>query len=162
MNEWTFFNCPAEEDWLDMEMTLWHEDLNGNWNREFTREYDKYWWCTGFKNGHLRNEEPADELRMTGRITFKDEKMAEIVADGLKECGFGISGSKDKIGLDQFYKEGKDISFCWQNISEAESTMAIKVVGGTLSALAVMPFWIWIFPYVAMFGIMTILVSIVL
>ncbi len=162
MNEWTFFNCPDEEDWLNMEMTLWHEELNGTWTREFSREYDKYWWCTGFKNGHLRNEEPADELRMTGRITFKDEKMAEIVADGLEECGFGISGSKDKIGLDQFYREGKDISFCWQNISEAESTMAIKVIGGTLSAFAVMPFWIWIFPYVSTFGLLTILVSIVL
>ena len=162
LSEWTFFSCPDEEDWLDMEMTLWHEQLDGTWKREFTREYDKYWWCTGFKNGHLRQEEPADELRMTGRITFKDEEMAKIVADGLKECGFKTSASKDKIGLDEIYKDGNDISFCWQNISEAESTMAIKVVGGTLSALAVMPFWIWIFPYAATFGILTILVSIVL
>ena len=162
LSEWTFFSCPAEEDWLDMEMTLWHEQLDGTWKREFTREYNKYWWCTGFKNGHLRQEEPADELRMTGRITFKDEEMAKIVADGLKECGFKTSASKDKIGLDEIYKDGKDISFCWQNISEAESTMAIKVISGTLSALAVMPFWIWIFPYAATFGILTILVSIVL
>ncbi len=162
LSEWTFFNCPAEEDWLDMEMTLWHEELDGTWTREFTREYDKYWWCTGFKNGHLRVEEPADELRLTGRITFKDEKMAGIVADGLKECGFGISKNKDKIGLDQYYSEGSDIWFCWQNISEAESTMAIKVVGGALSAMYLMPLWPLILPFVQMFALLAIFVSVIL
>ena len=66
MNEWTFFNCPAEEDWLMMEMSLYHQNIQGEYVREFTREYDKYWWCTGFKNGHLRVQEPADELRLEG------------------------------------------------------------------------------------------------
>ncbi len=162
MNEWTFFNCPAEEDWLNMEMTLWHEELDGSWTREFTREYDKYWWCTGFKNGHLRQEEPADELRMTGRITFKDEEMAKIVADGLKECGFKSVASKDKIVIDQFYCEGSDIYFCWQNISEAESTMAIKVVSGGLTALYLMPIWPLIMPFVSIFALAALLVSVIL
>ena len=162
VSDWAFYNCPGEEDWLNMELTLWHEELNGTWTREFTREYDKYWWCTGFKNGHLRQEEPADELRMTGRITFKDEEMAKIVADGLKECGFKMSGSKDNIGLDQIFVDGKDISFCWQNISEAENTMAIKVISGYFAAIAAMPFWPLIFPYAAAFGLLTLLVSIIL
>ncbi len=162
LSEWTFFNCPAEEDWLNMEMTLWHEELDGTWTREFTREYDKYWWCTGFKNGHLRIEEPADELRLTGRITFKDEEMAGIVADGLKECGFGVSKNKDKIGLDQYYSEGSDIWFCWQNISEAESTMAIKFIGGALSAMYLMPIWPLILPFVQGFAVLAIFVSIIL
>lgn len=162
VGDWTFFNCPDEEDWLDMEMTIWHQELNGNWTREFTREYDKYWWCTGFKNGQLREQEPADELRMTGLITFKDEKMAEIVADGLKECGFLGVASKNNLGIDQYYRDGKDIHFCWQNISEAESTMAIKVVGGGFTALMLMPFWIYIAPYVALFAMAALLVSAVL
>lgn len=162
MSDWTFFNCPAEEDWLDMEMTLWHQETNGSWTREFTREYGKYWWCTGFKNGHLRQEEPADELRMTGRITFKDEKMAQIVADGLEECGFKTAFSGNDIGLDKYYLSGKDISFCWQNISEAESTMAIKVVSGGLAALYLMPFWIYIIPFVGIFVLLAMLVSAIL
>ena len=131
--EWTFFNCPAEEDWLNMEMTLWHEQLDGSWKREFTREYDKYWWCTGFKNGHLRDQEPADELRLTGRITFKDEEMAKIVSEGLEACGFKTADSNDSLGLDTICTEGSDIYFNWQNISEAESTMAIKFVGGAMT-----------------------------
>lgn len=166
VNDWTMYNCPGEEDWLGMEMTLWHEEINGEWTREFTREYDKYWWCTGFKNGHLRVEEPADELRMTGRITFKDEEMAKIVADGLKECGFKVSKSKDNIGLDQIYTEGSDISFCWQNISEAESTMFIKTSLGFLTTLNTITFFPLLLPVivpaVGLFGLACILVSFLL
>ncbi len=162
VNDWTFFNCPGEEDWLGMEMTLWHEQIDGSWKREFTREYDKYWWCTGFKNGHVRQEEPCDELRLEGRITFKDEEMAKLVTEGLKECGFGISETKDGIGIDEYYAEGSDVYFIWQDISEAESTMFIKVNFGALAALSVMPFWPIILPFVNMFAILVVLVSFIL
>ncbi len=162
VSEWAMYECPAEEDWLMMEMTLYHQDLSGRYVREFTREYDKYWWCTGFKNGHLREQEPADELRMVGRITLKDEEMAKIVADGLKECKFRVSRMGKGVGVDEYYMDGNDIYFCWQNISEAESTMAIKVVGGTASAIALMPFWIYIVPFMGLFSILALLASVVL
>ena len=162
INEWTFFDCPGEEDWLNMEMTLWHEQLDGTWVREFTREYDKYWWCTGFKNGSLRQQEPADELRLEGRITFLDEEMTQIVAEGLKECGFGVASSKSSLGIDQIYVDGCDISFSWQNISEAESTMFAKVSFGALSAIALMPFWPYLFPWVGLFAILVLGVSAIL
>lgn len=162
INEWTFFSCPGEEDWLNMEMTLWHEQLNGDWTREFSREYTKYWWCTGFKNGHLRQEEPADELRLTGRITLKDAEMTKLVVDGLKECGFGVSKTKDGIGLDEIYAEGNDVYFCWQNISEAESTMAIKVGFGALTALQMLPILPFIMPFVQLFALAALLVSVIL
>lgn len=162
INEWTFFECPAEEDWLNMEMTLWHEDINGNWNREFTREYDKYWWCTGFKNGHLRQEEPADELRLTGRITLKDAEMTQLVADGLVECGFAKANSKNAMGIDSIYVDGNDIHFSWQNISEAESTMFIKVSSGILGSLLVLPFAPMILPFVGAYAVLVLLTSAIL
>lgn len=162
MSEWTFFNCPAEEDWLNMEMTLWHEQLDGTWVREFTREYDKYWWCTGFKNGHLRQEEPADELRLEGRITFLDEEMTQLVADGLKECGFDVADSKESMGIDEIFVDGCDINFSWQDISEAESTMFIKVNMGALYALSLMPIWPLLMPYVSFFALCVLLVSVIL
>ncbi len=162
INEWTMFNCPAEEDWLMMEMTLYHEQLNGTWKREFSRDYDKYWWCTGFKNGHLRQEEPADELRMTGRITFKDEEMTKLVADGLVACGFGTSNNKDNIGIDKICVEGNDVYFTWQNINDAESTMAIKVSFGALYTLMAMPLWPLITPFVNIFAVLVLLVSVIL
>ena len=159
IDEWTFFNCPAEEDWINMEMTLWHEDINGNWNREFTREYDKYWWCTGFKNGHLRQEEPADELRLTGRMTFKDAEMTKLVADGLAECGLVKADSKNAMGVDSIYVDGNDIHFSWQNISEAESTMLIKVSTGILGSLLVLPFAPMILPFVGAYAVLVLLTS---
>lgn len=139
VHEWTMYACPKEEDWLGMEMTLYHENEKGVFEREFTREYDKYWWCTGFKNGHVRQEEPCDELRLAGRITFKSEEMAQIVYDGLLECGFGIGTKEDHNAIDKAYKKGKDIYFSWQNISEAESTMAVKVVGGAAITAVLLP-----------------------
>ena len=162
VNAWTFFNCPAEEDWLNMEMTLWHEDINGNWNREFTREYDKYWWCTGFKNGHLRQEEPADELRLTGRITLKDAEMTQLVADGLVECGFAQANSKGAMGIDSIYVDGNDIHFSWQNISEAESTMFIKVSSGILGSLLVLPLAPVLLPFVGAYAVLVLLTSAIL
>ncbi len=162
VGEWAMYACPAEENWLQMEMTLWHEELNGEWTREFTREYDYYWWCTGFKNGHLRQEEPADELRLTGRITFKDEEMAKIVYQGLKECGFGDAAAKDRVGIDEIFADGADIYFSWQNISEAESTMAIKVGVGFLSSLAVLPFYPLIAPFVNTFVLAVLLVNVII
>ena len=161
INEWTFFNCPSEKDWLNMEMTLWHQQIDGSWNREFTREYDKYWWCTGFKNGHIRVEEPADELRLEARITFKDETMRELFTQGLEECGFVKRESKGEVGLDEFCSDGKDVYFIWQNISEAESTMLIKVGTGFLASLAVLPFFPLIAPYLGFFLMLVNLVNVI-
>ena len=152
VNDWTFYGCAKEEDWLAMDMTLYHQNLDGEFVREFTREYDKYWWCTGFKNGHLRVEEPADELRLAGRITFKSEEMAQIVYDGLRECGFKEGKKPDHAAIDTVYLDGKDIHYSWQNISEAESTMAIKVVGGAIGTAALLPLFAPIMiPYAGFF-----------
>ncbi len=152
-NFFTFYNCPTEEDWLKMDMTLYHQKLNGEYVREFTREYDDYWWCTGFKDGHLRVEEPADELRMQSRITFKDEEMAKIVAEGLKECGFVQAESKEDVGLDEYYLEGKDIHFKWQDINEAENTMPVKVGVGVLTAINIISFILSILSFFSLIGL---------
>ena len=129
----TLFQQAKEEYRPYMEMSVYHQKLNGEYEREFTRDYDKYWWCTGFKPGHLRDVEPADELRLVARLTMRDEEMARLFADGLKDCGFGEKMSKDSLGLDEYAREGKDVYLTWQNISEAENTMPIKL---TLAALA--------------------------
>lgn len=136
----TYFNCADEKYWPKMEMTLYHQKINGEWVREFTRDYDYYWWCTGFKPGHLRQVEPADELRLVARITFRDKEMATLFAEGLKKCDFGQVDSKDKVGLDQYYHQGRDVYLQWQNISEAESTMGIKIAAGSVFALNLLGF----------------------
>ncbi len=128
----TFYGKAEEEYWPTMEMTLYHQKLNGEWVREFTREYDKYWWCTGFKLGHLRDVEPADELRMVSKITFKDAKMAKQFALGLKECGLTRAKNANSLENDNYYRVKDTVYVRWQNISEAENTMPLKVSAAAL------------------------------
>lgn len=145
-NLFTFYSCPPEEDWIKMEMTLYHQKLDGSWEREFTRPYGDYWWCTGFKDGHLRIEEPADELRMIGRLTLKDKKMTKLFIQGLLDCGFKQVNKKEDVKIDTFYTKGKDVYLQWQDINEAENTMPIKVIGGFLIATKIIK-TIMLFPF---------------
>ncbi len=128
----TFYSKAEEEYWPMMEMTLYHENISGEWEREFTRDYDKYWWCTGFKPGHLRQVEPADELRMVAKITFKDAKMAKQFALGLKECGLTRAKNVNSLENDNYYRVKDTVHVRWQNISEAENTMPIKIGAAAL------------------------------
>ena len=128
----TFFGKAEEEYWPTMEMTLYHENLNGEWEREFIRDYDKYWWCTGFKPGHLRQVEPADELRMVAKITFKDAKMAKQFALGLKDCGLTRAANVNSLENDNYYRVKDTVHVRWQDISEAENTMPLKIGAAAL------------------------------
>ncbi len=128
----TFYGKAEEEYWPTMEMTLYHQNIQGEWEREFTRDYDKYWWCTGFKPGHLRQVEPADELRMVAKITFKDAKMAKQFALGLKECGLTRAKNVNSLENDNYYRVKDTVHVRWQDISEAENTMPIKIGAAAL------------------------------
>lgn len=126
----TTYQCADSGDWMNMEMTLYHDTTGfGTYERQFTRPYDSYWWCTGFKPGHLRVEEPATELRMEARITLKSEEMATLFCDAIRDCGF-TEAADGNLGLDQFYRSGADVRVLWQNVSHAETTMPIKAVAG--------------------------------
>ena len=128
-NTFTMYKCADQSDFLKMEMTLYHDTTGfGTYQRQFTRPYDSYWWCTGFKPGHLRREEPATELRVESRITLKDEEMAKLFSAALEDCGF--TRADGEIGLDQYRRDGTDVRLVWQNITHAETTMPVKVVAG--------------------------------
>ena len=128
----TFFGKADEEYWPEMEMTLYHQKINGEWEREFTRDKDYYWWCTGFKLGHLRDVEPADELRMVASIKFKDVAMAKKFGAGLKDCGLTKVKKLENLENDCYYRKGETVHVRWQDISEAENTMPIKITGAAL------------------------------
>ncbi len=142
----THFKCPEQENWLDMTMSLYHDyEDDGNYVFELERPYGNYWWCTGFKAGHLNDVEPADELRMTTTITMKDEEMTRLFAQGLVDCGFIRCSTEQALIHDKFYIEGNDVSIIWQDISEAENTMAIKTTFGVLTAAGFIGFVLMIF-----------------
>ena len=126
----TLYKCASKDDFLNMDMTLYHDTTGfGTYERQFTRPYDSYWWCTGFKAGHLRVEEPARELRVESRITLKDDEMATQFCSALEQCGLA-QVNEGSIGVDQFRREGNDVRLVWQNLSHAETTMPVKIVAG--------------------------------
>ncbi len=143
----TQFKCPEKSDWLYMESSLYRDmDNSGNFKHQYTREYGEYWWCTGFKYGSLNQVEPADELRLTTRITMKDEEMAALFVKGLKDCGFVQTNDTkmDSLALDSFFVDGNDVHIKWQNISEAENTMGIKITAGVLIGAGIIGFMMFL------------------
>lgn len=129
----THYDCADKNDWLQIQTNLYHDYLgDGNYVHEFSTPDEKTWWSTGFKRGHLRREEPATELRQTGTITLKNEEMAQAFSAAFEECGFVKVKSADELGLDKFYVDGATVHYIWQNNTEAENTMPVKVAAGTL------------------------------
>lgn len=149
-NIFTFYKCPPEEDWIKMELTMYHENLKGEYVREFTRPYDTYWWCTGFKDGHLRIEEPANELRMYTRLTLKDKEMTKLFTQGLRDCGFEQTKNFNKLDIEQFYVDGTDVYIKWQEINEAENTMPIKIGFGFMTVANIVTVLLAIISFFAM------------
>ena len=127
----TFYAAASNRYWPTMDMSVYHQEKEGDipnkYKLLFKRPVDKYWWCTGFVPGTLRQYEPADELRIEATLTFNDSTMAGLFADGLHTCGFSKVTDKQHMGIDSYYHSGDEsVTFSWQGISEAENTMGIK------------------------------------
>lgn len=96
-----FYDCVTDEDSLYMSMTCYRDG-----NEIFSRDYSKYWWCTGFVPGKLDNFSDRSELTVKCRITMKDYKMLLAFTGALKENGFLLD--------EDFRTSGLDVFFTWQ------------------------------------------------
>lgn len=130
---YTLYTAADEKYWLTMDMGLFRQKHEGDAPEDyellFRRPVDKYWWCTGFVQGWLRNTKPSDELRMEAAITFKDAAMASAFTQALSENGFTSAASKDAVGLDGYYQDGANVVFTWQNIVAKEVERDWKNIG---------------------------------
>ncbi len=119
-----FYNAADEKYWATMDMSFYRQvnegDAPEDYVLEFRRPVDKYWWCTGYIPGELRNLRPADELRVEATITFRDAEMATCATQAMKGCGFKQVSSKDAVTLDTFYQSGAEVYFKWQNITDRQ------------------------------------------
>lgn len=95
------YDCASDEDSLYMSMTFYRKG-----KEILTREYSKYWWCTGFVPGKLDSFADRSELSMRCRITCKDSDMLLAFCDSLK--GNGLEFNKD------FTTQGNDVFIHWQ------------------------------------------------
>ena len=112
------YDCASKEDWLYMQLDCyWSKNNDGHYKKIFTREYDKYWWATGFVWGQLtKYSKPRTELKAKNRITFKSEEMANLFVQGLKEAGFVRAVGSDQLVDDSYYQSGKDVWLLWSSI----------------------------------------------
>ncbi len=112
------YDCAAQEDWLYMQLDCyWSKNNDGHYKKIFTREYDKYWWATGFVWGQLtKYSKPRTELKAKNRITFKSEEMATLFVQGLREAGFVRAVGSDQLVDDSYYQSGKDVWLLWSSI----------------------------------------------
>lgn len=74
----------------------------------FSREYGKYWWCTGFIPGQLEKFSDRSELAVKCRITMKDEEMLNGFVTALKSKPNNLVEGK------HFAVNGLDVFITWQ------------------------------------------------
>ena len=74
----------------------------------FSREYGKYWWCTGFIPGQLKKFSDRSELAVKCRITMKDETMLKGFVNALK------SKPNNLVEGRHFAVNGLDVFITWQ------------------------------------------------
>ena len=112
------YDCADKEDWLKMDMTCyWRENNQGSFKKAFEREYDYYWWATGFVKGALTKYSwPRTELKALNRITFKNEVMANLFVTELRRIGFIRAVAANKLVDDSYFQNGKDVYLLWTSI----------------------------------------------
>ena len=91
------YDCVSDEDALYMSMSFYR-----NGEERATREYAKYWWCTGFVPGSLESFRDRSELAMKARITMKDKEMRRKFCAQLEKNGFIRDNTYSVSGLDVY------------------------------------------------------------
>lgn len=94
------YDSASDDDAIYMEMSLYR-----NGDELLSREYTRYWWCTGFVPGKLKKYSDRSELNLKARITMDNKKMLKAFVGGLESCkefDF-VEGKNYRIdGLDVF------------------------------------------------------------
>lgn len=91
------YDAASNEEALFMSMTGYR-----NGDEIYTREYGKYWWCTGFVPGRLDKMTDRSELSLSCRITAKDYTMLLAICGALKENGYVLGENFTTQGLDVY------------------------------------------------------------
>lgn len=113
------YDCAAESDWLNCEMTIfWDDDGDGVYTPQFTRKYSTHWWETGYVDGQLKNKRDSSPLRLMQRITFKDETQAAAFESAMVGKGFKSVSEFSPDNPDTVKRQGKDVIYIWQYIKE--------------------------------------------
>lgn len=98
-----YYDAASNEEALYMSCTCYRDN-----EVIFSREYAKYWWCTGFIPGQLDNFSDRTELAVKCRITMKDKEMLNGFVNALKSKPNNLVEGK------HFAVNGLDVFITWQ------------------------------------------------
>ena len=91
------YDAVSDEDALYMSMSFYR-----NGEERLSRDYGRYWWCTGFVPGSLTSFRDRSELSMRARLTMKDKKMLGLFCASLEDNGFEKDRTYSVSGLDVY------------------------------------------------------------
>ena len=97
------YDAASNDDALYMSCTCYRDG-----EPLFSREYAKYWWCTGFVPGQLKKFSDRSELAVKCRITMKDEEMLNLFVNALKDKPNNLVEGR------HFSVSGLDVFITWQ------------------------------------------------
>ena len=139
------YNAADEKYWPIMDMSVYHQKNEGDAPEDyefmFRRPVDKYWWCTGFVPGMVRENNPVDEIRIEAVITFRDSEMATAFANELGNLGFKKAETADAVEIDGYHINGADVTISWQNLIEPDveknwANIGLFLIGMIFTVLA--------------------------
>lgn len=91
------YDAVSDEEAIYMSMTGYRNGVE-----LYTRDYGKYWWCTGFVPGKLEKFSDRSELSLTARMTMKDAAMLLAFTNSLRENGMVLGQDFTVKGLDVY------------------------------------------------------------
>ncbi len=97
------YDAASNDDALYMSCTCYRDG-----EPIFSREYAKYWWCTGFVPGQLKKFSDRSELAVKCRITMKDQEMLDLFVNALKAKPNNLVEGR------HFSVSGLDVFVTWQ------------------------------------------------
>lgn len=100
-----YYDCASNEDALWMTCTAYRDG-----EEIYTRDYAKYWWCTGFVPGRLDKMSDRSEITLNSRVTMKDKEMSALFCDELEANGFTKAKTKEYM---TYFVKGLDVYIYW-------------------------------------------------
>ena len=88
--DYEHYDCASDDELLKMSFDFYEYNLlSRKFEKEFSRPYGDYWWCTGFIPGNMIGR--FNWMRVDARITMRDYDMLTSVKEALDKEGLSYS-----------------------------------------------------------------------
>jgi hypothetical protein len=109
------YDSVDQPDWIKMEMSVYYQD-----ELQFTKPFDEYWWCTGFKVKYFPNHLtwPHNAVTMLAKLEFDNEEMAQLYTEAMEAKGFKNQSDVVYADRDAVSRSGTTVHLVWTDLSD--------------------------------------------